>query len=317
MQRTKGGRVGGRASAHGLRLALVLLLSALAGCTCPGDDTATVQLAPRTATFLGADDFEGEFTAREGKAEFGGEAIYLGRVVFLHLARAEVQSVLPADLKLAQNTSGSLPDVHPVVLVFGHQTDTKLVYPFWTADVGEDYRELILLVPFVQRAGHSRWHNYVVRIYLEDFWAMLLGNQHYGLQKLLATFSETDADFGVIRDSVAVFASESAPSAAWQDDAAAATTLANYQQMKQILSMPILGTLTMVLGKPYVCSYFEWDFTGARVRPISTKSQFLQAFTTGMSSWVNLGILQSVPDGAWQLEKFRWRMAYPPFACEF
>lgn len=304
-----------------LALTLALLGGASGtGSCCDGTDAGGAGEATRaaasaaTAPFLGPDDFEGEFEPRDGDAAWGGEAIYLGRVVFLHLARTEVAKVLPSGLQLAANESASLPDLHPVILLFGHQTETKLVYPFWTPEAGDDYNELILLVPFVQRLNHLRWHNYVVRMYLDDDLAIQLGNDYYGLRKQKAVFEETATRFAVTRDLIERFEFLPTATGAWMSDPAAEASLANYPEMKQIAAMPVIGRPSWT---EFICSYFEWDFAGTQVRAISGTSEFLQPFDNGMDAWVALGPVANVTDGAWQLENFRWRIAFPPFPCEF
>jgi hypothetical protein len=299
---------------------LAVLMGTLgADSCCNGDSTPTTDSSEseKAASFLGPEDFEGSYEPREGDSEFGGEAKYQGRVVFLHLTRSTVAEVLPNALELAPNTSTELPEMHPVLLIFGHQTETRLVYPFWTPEVGEDYRELILIVPFVRKSGHQRWHNYVVRMYLEDFWATLLGNQHYGLKKIQANFAQTSTSFEVVLESISMFEFGATSSGARVDDDDAETTLLNYTQMKKIVGMPILGRLEDMIGKPFICSYFEWYLEDAEVRPIEGTAQFLQPFVTGMLSWQALGEIGSVADGAWELTGLRWRIGYPPFGCEW
>jgi hypothetical protein len=303
----------------GVTLALLSGASGTGSC-CDGTsaivagEAAGVTASTATGLFLGPDDFEGDFEPRDGDAAWGGEAVYLGRVVFLHLTRAEVVKMLPNDLQLAAKKSTSQPDLHPVILLFGRQTQTKLVYPFWTPEAGDDYNELILLVPFVQRLNQQRWHNYVVRMYLDDDLAIQLGNDYYGLRKQKAAFEETDTRFSVTRDLIERFAFQPTETGAWMSDPDAEATLDNYPEMKQIAAMPVIGRPSWA---DYICSYFEWDFEGAQVRSISGTSEFLQPFDTGMDSWVALGPIANVTDGAWQLEEFRWRIAFPPFPCEF
>ncbi len=328
MERARGARSTGRARWRRERLtrvaaALAILIGTAGTDSCCDDEPTTptetteapgLTGAAQAQGFLDTEHFDGSWKPRESDADWGGEAIYRGRVVFLHLERVEVEKVLPAALQLAAKKSPTEPELHPVVVLFGHQTETKLVYPFWTPEVGDDYRELILLVPFVQKSGHQRWHNYVVRMYLDDEWAIKLGNDYYGLQKLDADFEETPTRFSVIREWIERFEFQSTSNGPWITDAEAEANLANYPAMKEITAMPVIGTPTWA---DFICSYFEWHFAGTQVRSIEGTSEFLQPFNAGMDSWVDLGAIPSVTDGAWQLEKFRWRIAFPPFPCEF
>jgi hypothetical protein len=322
MQRTIGGQRVRRGPRWRTRIAVAAFLALGASGTdscCNGDEPSTnvATESPTTATFLGPGDFEGDFEGQPSPVEFGGEAKYLGRVLFLNLARDTVDDVLPGELELAPNTSTTLPEHHPVILLFGHQTQTALVYPFWTPEIGSDYRELILMIPFVRKTGGQYWHNYVVRMYLEDFWATLLGNQHYGLQKIRANFSETATTFEVILESISMFTSKATDNGSWTSDAEAETGLTNYTQMKKIIGMPVLGRLNEVLGKPFICSYFEWNTQDAEVRSILGTARFVEPFVTGMLSWQELGEIASVSEGAWELRGLRWRIGYPPSVCKF
>jgi hypothetical protein len=286
--------------------------TAAAGAAAP--QTGAVAATSGAQGFLGPDDFDGDFKPRAFDTFWGGEAIYHGRVVFLHLPRSEVAKVLPSDLQLAPRKLPSEPAVHPVILLFGHQTETKLVLPIGTPQVGDDYNELILLVPFVQGLDKQRWHNYVVRMYLDDDVAIQLGNDYYGLQKKKAEFQETPARLSVTRELVEYFAFQPGAAGNWMSDATAQTTLANYAEMKEIAEMPVIGRPSWT---SYICSYFEWSFANAEAGSLSGTSTFLQQFDAGMAGWVALGPVANVTDGAWQVRKIRWRMGYPPFLCEF
>jgi hypothetical protein len=287
------------------------------GCNGEGGSSLSTIESAQTEGFLGPDDFEGDSQGQPQEVEYGGQATYLGRVIFLHLARTTVDDVLPEELELAPNLSATLPERHPVVLLVGHQTETQLVYPFWTPDVGEDYREVILMIPFVRKTGGYYWHNYIVRMYLEDFEATVLGNQYYGLQKIQADFAETPDTLEVILNSISMFTLKATPNGDWLSDAEAEAALSNYTQMKEIVGMPILGRLDYMIGKPFICSYFEWMLDEAQVRPITATARFVQPFVTGMASWQALGDIPSVAEGAWEIEELRWRIGYPPFGCGF
>ena len=282
--------------------------------------TLTTPTGPRTAEFLANDDFDGQFVRMPLDSPFGGGSVFEGRLVFSNLPRTVVDDVLPPDLKLANNKNPSFPNVHPVALLYGHQTATqwKLPLPWGTLDAGADYRELILIVPFVQRAGSQTWNNYVVRIYLDDPVAMAIGNVPYGYFKELATFSESDSGtvstVNVVRGGLSVFQwTATALASTFDPHTVALTTLENYQEAIEIFDMPILGTT--VAG--YVCSYWTWTLGAASVRPIDVQFKFQQPFrVSGMAEWVNQGALNSVEKGAFELKNVNWDMRYPPeLAC--
>lgn len=295
----------------------LVLLSAC--CLLQSAPTAT--LGPTTGSFLGAGDFDGGYDGRTKDTNWGGHAYYVGRIVFLNLPRKSVQDVLNAapstSLHLAANHSAT-PNLHPVILMIGRQTNTAFVEPpGWTVPVGNDYNELILLIPFVQQGSSgTRWHNYVVHIYLDDFWAMWVGNQYYGLHKEQAVLTDNPPDYDVYRETDHVFHATFTALGALTSNSMAAT-LPNFQAAKEILSMPVLGTITSFPGNPYVCCYFEMDYSSGDVQPISSQVEFLEEFEPGMSAWKTANAIPSVADGAFEIRNVRWRMAFPPLSCQF
>lgn len=270
-----------------------------------------------TAKFLDASDFSGEYDPRPAQNPLGGKAIYEGRIVFSNLSRSKVELVLPQDLRLANNTS-STPDVHPVALIFGHQTHTAWVLPDgFEPEVGQDYSELILVIPFVQRLDSAKWHNYVARIYLDDFWAMVIGNWWFGLQKLDAGFTETTSSFNVAETGGApLFALAVSDTGAWIPSSTAKSTLKNYQDMLTIFEMPVIGTHELAPPEDHICSYFEWHLDQVQVRPIVTGHKFVQALAAGMETWVGMEI-PSVEDGAFEIQGIEWLLRLPPLECNY
>lgn len=278
-------------------------------CFPPAADCAgSGQVNTTTSAFLGSDDFEGCWLPRSSDAATGGEAIYNGRFVFVNIDMNTVANVLPANLTLAPQKSMA-PDVHPVLLLFGHQTATKWVIGGSEIPIGNDYQELALLIPFVQRKDKPFWHNYVVRMYLNDGAARDIGNWFFGYAKKDATFSATATHETVSASATPVYTTTMTPTGTWQSAETSGAT--NYSDMKTILDMPILG----VLGTgQFVCSYFEMDYSGAsaEVRTINSRQQFLSPFTTGMALWPALGELSNVADGAMEVKTIEWRIASPP-----
>src|SRR5262249_49482129 len=268
-----------------------------------------------TADFLGPDDFVGDYRPRGCNAAFGAEAIYHGRVIAINIPDNVASKVLPSGFHLAANPVSS-PDQHPILLFLGHQTHTKYVFPGWSPPVGNDYTEVIVVVPFVQKDGSSHWHNYVARIYLDDLPALYVGNLYYGMMKEEANFTETTTTLDVYRNGVHWFQASFSSTATWTPSAVATTSLPNYRALLTMLEMPVQGTLTYLGGQP-VCSYFEWNCDDVQVRPISSQVRFLEPLQTGVTSWPALGTVSGVSDGAWELQGLRWRMAFPPLDCEF
>lgn len=240
--------------------------------------------------------------------------MYNGRLVFLNLANHLVDAVLPTDFRRAAPATATAT-VHPVILMFGHQTDTKWVIPGAEIEVGDDYQELILMIPFVQAADTPHWHNFVVRMYLNDDAAKYIGNWFFGYAKQDAKFQETATTFTVETSGSAAFTATAQPDGAWQS--AQTSSAANFADMKNILDMPILGRAK---SGQFVCSYFELNYAnaGGEMRPIKSSQQFFKPFTAAMSGWTALGAVSNVAEGAVELRGIEWRLAMPSFpSCVF
>ena len=89
------------------------------------------------------------------------------------------------------------------------------------------------------------------------------------------------------------------------------------QSWKRIWSMPLMGTLLWSPGKPKVCMYFEWDFGNVQVRPIKTGHEFENPFMSNMQSWVALGEVSGVSQGAWEVKGLRWHLGFPAIDCKY
>ena len=102
----------------------------------------------------------------------------------------------------------------------------------------------------------------------------------------------------------------------WMDDSAASTGLKNYEAMKTILRMPIVGTQAISASKTsYVCSYFPFDWAG-KVRKTSTRVQFVSEFVPNMSQWVAQGAIGNLADGAFGVTGLLWHLTLPA-TCTF
>jgi hypothetical protein len=73
--------------------------------------------------------------------------------------------------------------------------------------------------------------------------------------------------------------------------------------------MPIVGR--NAAGR-LVCSHFELTYDDAVVAPVQSRHEFLQPFRPGMASWVALGTLSGVPDGAIAIRELNRRIRQPP-----
>jgi len=270
---------------------------------CPLPPTLPMSAAP----FIGPRDFSGTYGPRWRDATTGGEATYHGSIVFTNLDRDAVQGVLPPQLQLAKNAL--IPDRHPVIFLFGHPMNTHWVVADTPMLVGSDYQELMLLIPFVHSTAGTKWHTYVVRMYLDDVTAIAIGNLFFGYAKLPGTAWESGTQVTEFFSGDPYFHANIQPIGPWETSAQAEMTFPNYKAIQTILDMPIVGrTSSGVL----VCSYFELHYENATVAPVESRHEFLQPFRSGMDTWVALGTLQSVPDGAIAIRNLNWRIRQPP-----
>lgn len=281
---------------------------------------------PQTEDFLDAGNFTGSSSTPITDSLYKGQADYNGHLVFANLPRTVVDDVLPSDLQLATNGSDAMQDVHPIILLYGDQLNGTYLFPglLPPMSIGTSYNELIILIPFVVRQGGTKWHNYVVRMYLDNNAAVLAGNMYYGYFKEMAAFVETSssatlADLDVTRSASSVFkwTVDLSASGSFTPSETASTTLANYQHALDIMRMPLLGTIDLVFTDAYVCSFWDWDVTNLEARPIEVTSQFVQPPRSGTSSWVSQGAIVSSGTFAFQLRGLVWRLAYPALPCLF
>jgi hypothetical protein len=269
---------------------------------------ATAPPLPRsTAPFLGPQDFTGTYTPACGTATTGGEATYHGNIVFTNLDRALVEAVLPPELKLASNSVA--PALHPVAYLYGRPTNTHWIIADTPILVGPNYQELMLLVPFVQASAGTRWHTYVVRMYLDDWNAIGIGNLFFAYAKEWGTSQESGTEVTETVAGSRHFHADIQPTGPWLPNAAADAAIPNYQAIKTILGMPIVGRRS---NGTLVCSYFEMRYDSVTVAPVQSRHEFLQPFTPGMGGWIQLGTLSSVANGAIAIRDLNWRIRQPP-----
>jgi Acetoacetate decarboxylase (ADC) len=228
--------------------------------------------------------------------------------VFTNLDRTLVQAVLPPQLKLAQNSAA--PSLHPVIYLYGRPTNTSWIVAGTPILIGPNYQELMLLVPFVHESTGNRWHTYVVRMYLDDWNAIWIGNVFFGYAKKWGTSNElgtqvTESD----EDGIPKFHADIQPMGSWQSSAQAQTSIPNYPAIQTILAMPVVGLHSSGL---LVCSYFEMNYTNATVASVQSTHEFLDPFVPQMAGWVGLGSVLSVANGAVAIRDLNWRIEQPP-----
>lgn len=272
-----------------------------------------------SAATFDATDFQGSYDSPPLWLTGPAGTEFVGDIVFAKLARSVVESILPDDLKLATNT-GPSPGVHPIVVVFGAQTHLAL---FNTLTGLPDYHEVMLLVPFVlKKNGGTKFHNYVVRMYLTWQDGVDLGNLNAGLRKEFADINFItplpDVSLKVVEPPATgteMFHAQASGQSAWMNESAATTALTNFNAMKTIFQMPILGTYPY---GGYVCSHFVWDFSdpATQIRRSKSSFQVLKDLVPYMNQWVALGPVSNDTNGAFGVDQLKWLVTYS-LPCNF
>jgi hypothetical protein len=271
--------------------------------------------------FPGPGDFTGSYDARAADVQNGGQSTYEGAIVVTLLDRDLVEKALPGDFHLAPRIGAG--KTHPIIHLVGYQRDLKLLEGGVQKPAGTDgYQEMILLVPFVVRGTGAKWHSFVVRMFLDSTAAIVIGDVVYAYAKLPAEFAESgpadDLTTRILLLLQAVFQGNVKRTGAWRSSDNAQTTLAQWSDLREIFAMPLVG-VEVVLGSIVraVCSYWEWDYTGAQVAPAISRHTFLRPFRDGLEGWPMLGSLPSPPNGAFVIRGLRWRLAKQPPPCVF
>jgi hypothetical protein len=298
-----------------LYAALAAILAFLGGCF-PHVKTPLQQVGAG-APFLGPSDFVGNFSRRNRDATDGGQSTYEGSLVVTMLDRTLIEQVLPTGLHLATPVAASTQ--HPVIYLVGNQRNPLELRGgvLFSIPFSNDYREMILLVPFVVHdSGTMQWHSYAVRMYLDDVRPVVIGNTVYGYAKELAILTESGA-LPSIKTQVfdpfrtLYFSSDIKSSGPWQSAAVASASVPRWPDLQTMFEMPVVGSGP--LG--FVCSYWEWEYSSTEVAPVTSSYRFVESFRAGMQNWVTLGSLANAPNGAVALRSLRWRLALPPPAC--
>jgi hypothetical protein len=282
----------------------------------PGAGLATPPPVTCATTFFGPDDFKGTWHPTPIPAASGAQSTYDGAIAVSNLDRNVVAQVLPAGWTLA-NPNSSV-NCHPVLILFGHQNDLHLFPPALEGAINlgpvAGYTEMMVLVPFVQRATLGQaMHTFVVHMLLNNQDAVTIGNEQYGYAKELGAFWDSPPYFAATRqgDTDPAFLATVLNAGTWS--VFGSTTIPNLDQITKILSMPLIGIRTFGGISFDTCSYFEFDYANkpASVRPIDVQYSFAKPFATGMTSWPSFGTVKTAPDRAVQIKDVVWRIQWP------
>jgi len=267
------------------------------------------------STFPAPTDYYGGYDPQPSPVLFGGQSTYSGFLVVSMLPRPLVESVLPAQLSLA--TPKSTAAEHPVIHLVGHQRYLVDVVQGVATGIRPlpDYQEMIVLVPLVEYNG--TWHNYALRMYLDNMLAVNGGNFGYAYSKELGALEETisgaKTTTQVSVGGAPYFSSVVSRTSAWHDTPAAIAAIPRWTDLHEYMSMPILGTDNLVGPQRILCSYFEWDFSQSSFATAVSEHEYQADFRPPlMSEWVTLGKLTNAVDGAIAVRDIRWRLIHPP-----
>lgn len=282
---------------------------------------------PQADDFLGNADFEG-VPIRSATISDGIQSTYNGFLIVVNLDRSMVEALLPPGFVLAVNKSFWLKTKHPVLLLWGDQTDGAsfsgvTVTPAPPLDRAH-YSEVILGIPFVQASGRPGWHTYIVRMYLDDAQAVAGGNL-YGYAKQIGCLDWRGAIIRAWQTPVVcpgpnpvstkrLLKGDFRYHGSWYDGPDADTHIPNLSDMIGMVTTRILGRSEFGTS---ICSFFEWNLDDAQVAKAKTTHTFEAPFRADMGAWPALGSLPNVHEGAVALRGVRWRMGLAPVACGF
>ncbi len=247
--------------------------------------------------FTAASDAERGFAGA-----FVGQAIFDGCIAFANWPRKDVERLLPPELRLAANVSAT-PALHPVVFIFGENTDGATIFAGFTLPLGVDYAEFALAIPFVQHGSRDGLHVYIPRMYSGYFPATWNGNLHYGFGKETATMYWDGPVFVVMSEAGALLLRAAVETAAeWQS--ANSCAVPNFAAMQAVFSLPVLGRKA---NGTWVRSHFGWDFSAAQVRPAAACVSIEAPLVKGLPR----RRCEAVPGGAFDVRGMVWRLSWP------
>lgn len=271
-------------------------------------------------SYLSAKNFNGTYVPLPLASRFGLQSTYSGDVGLTLVNRNMLALMLPSKLALA--TPKAAQTQHPIMHMIGRQTEASSFLKSSTLYLGEGYTELIFIVPFVVRKGQNLFHNYVLRMYLDNEVAILGGDSLYGYRKEAGMFADVDSgtnlDWSVASysDGDLAFWSRSVEASPPSDIGA------RWAALCTILQMPLIGTWELTdsqaineiatelnyMPGDLITSY--WEFSPPTLPGLSLDFSSLTyaSFPNG-----NLGSTGPLSAGlAFRLDRIRWRLALPP-----
>src|SRR5262249_5149920 len=193
--------------------------------------------------FLGKESCPGPCVcAGTASGSYAGQAHFNGCIAFSNWQKEEVAAVLPDELELAVNTSAAA-ELHPVVFIFGEQTEGATIFGGVTFPMRVNYHELAFAIPFVKNRRGTHLHPFVPRVVSVFFPARWAGNGNYGLGKGMGTMRWEGPRFAVaMADGTMVFHASIEPVGGWE--AGPRCDLPNFAGMRDVFALPVVGRRT-------------------------------------------------------------------------
>ncbi|MCW5891226.1 MAG: hypothetical protein KIT14_11830 [bacterium] len=230
-------------------------------------------------------------------ARFVGMSCFNGWLATLDWPREVVAGLLPPALRLADAAAPT----HPVLLLFGEQTRSTVVYGGVPMPLAIDFCEFGLAVPFVRhREGRYR-HLFFPRMCSSYFPAVADGNLHYGLAKRLAHMEWRPPIFWMTDEAGRLlFHATVEPTGPFGD----AAGVEAFRGAHRLADLPVLGRCA---ADRLVTSYFDWGARDARARPVRARLSVSGDLASGLAARETL----AGADRCCEVSGMTWRLSWP------
>ena len=239
------------------------------------------------------------------------------RGVTLALPSDRVRNLLPSGLELGDQSLTS-PGTHPVVLYFHDMFQAGFSIPITAS---QNYHEYSMNIPFVYLSrsllmpGCYGPYQFMVKLYLDNFGATVLGLACFGFAKEMASIQVTTD-----RYTITSLTGQRFMSLTWKEEDERGgfqpvALCANFQPIRQMVSQPLISSVPFSVGPFFAVSDFDKNWDVATVRPLRTivevELSSLPGYDSGRypSTGWSPGIDESVL-GSYEL-RVPWRLSFP------
>lgn len=230
-------------------------------------------------------------------ARFVGVSRFNGWLATVDWPREVVAALLPPALRLADAGGPT----HPVLLLFGEQTRSTVVYGGVPMPLAIDFCEFGLAVPSVRHRAGRYQHLFFPRMCSSYFPAVSDGNVHYGLAKRLARMEWRPPIVWMTDDAGRLLFHAAIEPAG---EFGAASGVDAFRAAHRWSRLPVLGRCA---GERLVTSYFDWDAGATRARPARACVAVSDALVDGLAARESLA-----GDGrCCEVSGMAWRLSWP------